>query len=133
MKKLTLIATMSMAALALQACGGDKVSFQTQEDARKQAIENAEYNAKSWRNSNQPNGKILMRGDSTIGPDCAQGDGWATVDVQEKGEFTELKCSTVSGTIGCMTSMDFKQRDGYADQDGGCNMDIPFPLPKIVK
>ena len=128
----TLISAVVLA-LALVGCSGDKVSFQTQEDARTQARSNAEYNAKSWRNKNQPNGKILMRGDSTIGPNCAQGDGWATVDIEEGNTFTELKCSTVSGTIGCMTTMDFKQRDSYADQDGSCNNDIPFPLPKIAK
>lgn len=133
MNKLTLIATISIAALTLQACGGDKVSFETQEDSRRQAIENAEYNAKAWRNKNQPNGKLLMRGDSTIDATCAQGDGWATVDIEEGNVFTELKCSTVSNTIGCMESADFKSRENYASQDGTCNMDIPFPLPKIVK
>lgn len=128
----TLISILTVG-LFLTACGGEKVSFETQEDSRRQAIENAEYNANSWRNKNQPNGKILMRGDSTISATCAQGDGWATVDIEENDMFTELKCSTVSGTIGCMTTIDFKQREQYANQDGSCNKDIPFPLPKIVK
>ena len=120
------------ALIAVTGCS-DEVSFSTQEQSRAQAIENAEYNARLWRDKNAQDLKIMMRGDSTISPSCAQGDGWATVDLTN-GKNTEakveLKCSTVSGTIGCLKKTDFQQRD-Y--QDGNCDKSLPVPLPKIVK
>lgn len=120
-------------ALLLTACGNDTVSFSTQEDSRRQALENAEYNARHWRDKNAENYKILMRGDSTISSRCAQGDGWATIDLKNDDKPNiELKCSTVSGTIGCLTKTDFQGRK-YAKQDGQCNKEIPYPLPKIQK
>ena len=49
----------SMIGLVLMsACSGDKVSFETQEQARKQALENATYNAKAWRDANYADAKI---------------------------------------------------------------------------
>jgi len=45
----------------------------------------------------------------------------------------KLKCSTVSAGLGCMTEDDFKKRANYANQEGRCNADIPFPLPKLAK
>lgn len=36
-------------------CGSEEVSFSTQEDSRRQAIENSEYNARNWRDSNARN------------------------------------------------------------------------------
>jgi len=127
--------------LLLVGCGGEEVSFETQEDSRRQAIENAEYNARGWRDSNAPSFKILMRGDSTISSSCAQGDGWATVDLKKSqkiegedvlSEAIQLKCSTVSGTIGCLKKEDFQERS-YADEDGRCNTSLSSPLPKIAK
>jgi len=117
-------------------CGSEEVSFSTQEDSRRQAIENAEYNARNWRDSNSPELKILMRGDSTISASCAQGDGWATVDLENEkeslGQKIQFKCSTVSGTIGCLKKEGFQERS-YAKQEGRCNTDLPMPLPKITK
>jgi len=122
-----------LAVSLLAACGNDEVSFNTQEQARAQAIENAEYNARNWRDTNAPDAKIIMRGDSTISSSCASGDGWATVDLKlPNGSMSQLKCSTVSGTIGCLPKEDFQSRS-YAKQDGRCNSELPFPLPKIVK
>ena len=121
--------------LLLAACSGEKASFETQEQARQTVMENAEFNARVYRDANTPLLKIKMRGDSTISPACITGDGWATIDlVNDSGTtLSKLKCSTVSGTIGCMTETDFKERADYAKQDGTCNKEIPFPLPKIVK
>jgi hypothetical protein len=121
---------------ALAGCESkDKASFSTQEQSRQSALENATYNANNWRNANAPDNKVVMRGDSSIGPDCVQGDGWATVDLvnEQNKAVTKLKCSTVSGTIGCMTEADFKPRTEYSSRDGHCNTDLPFPLPKIVR
>lgn len=118
-------------------CGREKVSWDTQEAARQQAKDNSEFNAKVLRNAQYPNYTLILRGDSTIGPNCKFGDGWATVDMipadGTAGKKIVLKCSTVSGTIGCMTDEDFKARAQYANQDGTCNKTLPFPLPKIVK
>lgn len=118
-------------AVALVGCGAEKASFETQEQARQQVLENATFNAKAWRDANAPDAKIMMRGDSTISPACITGDGWVTVDLMGAG--VQLKCSSVSGTIGCMKVADFKARPDYSNQDGNCNKDLPFPLPKILK
>jgi hypothetical protein len=120
--------------VGLTACGSDQVSFATQEQARMQVNENAQYNATNWRNENAPKHKILMRGDSTISSKCATGDGWVTVDLKSpthKTDVIPLKCSSVSGTIGCLTLDDFQRRKAYFKQDGQCNHELPFPLPKI--
>lgn len=120
-------------AALLAGCGPEKASFETQEQARQQVLENATYNAKAWRDANAPSAKVMMRGDSTVSPTCITGDGWVTVDLTEIKPAIQLKCSSVSGTIGCMKVDDFKARPDYANQDGNCNRDLPFPLPKILK
>ncbi|RVU83814.1 hypothetical protein EOL70_13380 [Leucothrix sargassi] len=123
-----------MFGLGATACSSDTVSFATQEQARMQVNENAEYNATNWRNENAPKHKILMRGDSTIGEKCARGDGWVTVDLKNpthKADVITLKCSSVSGSIGCLVLEDFQERKEYFKQDGQCNHKLPFPLPKI--
>lgn len=132
------LATLGLVCLAfgsLAACG-DKASFATQEQARQTVLENAEYNARVYRDANAPSLKIKMRGDSTVSASCVTGDGWATIDLLDPTTLQpaqRIKCSTVSGTIGCMLESDFKERSDYARQDGSCNREIPFPLPKIVK
>jgi hypothetical protein len=117
-------------------CTDSKVSFDTAEDARRQARENASITARDFRSgAGLVDLDIVMRGDSTIDVRCPQGDGWASVDLidRNKGETIKLKCSTVSLGIGCLTEADFKKRTNYANQDGSCSNDIPFPLPKLVK
>jgi hypothetical protein len=134
MKLLTTLALTTILAGSLTACG-EKASFATLEDSRKQALINAEYNAKKYRTEHKryaANG-IIMRGDSTINADCPQGDGWASVDLEaNNGKRTPLKCSTVSGTLGCWSKADFMLRS-YANQEGQCDSNLPHPLPKIVK
>lgn len=127
---------MHVCCLLLVACGQEKASFETQEQARSQVLENAEFNAKVYRDAYRPKSRIKMRGDSTISETCITGDGWVTVDLlfPESAAVQEtLKCSSVSGTIGCMSKDDFQARADYAKQDGTCNRSLPFPLPKIVK
>lgn len=114
------------------ACTEKKASWNTQEQARRQAIENATFSAKKWRSQHASDYRLIARGDSTISATCPQGDGWATMDLEKGGRKIVLKCSTVSETIGCMTSSDFKKKV-FAMQDGQCSKEIPFPLPKIVK
>lgn len=120
----------------LTSCGKEKVSFKTLEDARSQARENAEWNATNWRAKGHSDFDIVSRGDSSQTPECPQGDGWASIDLiaPDKTKKILLKCSTVSGNIGCLEANDFKGKP-YAQEDGKCQdiSKVPFPLPKIVK
>ena len=129
------ILTAVIACSLLTACG-DEVSWSTQETQRAIAIENSEFNARNFRQKNKQYAglSIYGRGDSTIGKNCANGDGWASVDlVNENGQVAQkLKCSTASKNIGCMIKTDFATKV-YASQEGSCNSELPVPMPKIVK
>jgi hypothetical protein len=124
---------------ALSACGSKNVSFDTLETARKQAKENAEFNAKAWRSQMPAYAELSLigRGDSSQTPDCPQGDGWATMDLvnpNNPSQKLSLKCSTVSDSVGCRESNDFKSSQ-FANEDGRCQSitKVPHPLPKIAK
>lgn len=138
---LTLIILGLLVAFAVGAavgCTDNEVSFNTAEDARKQAREQAATLAQEYRAvQGLTEFKIDARGDSTIDRTCPQGDGWASVDLKAAtaGDMRviKLKCSTVSAGMGCMTEEDFKKRANYANQEGRCNSEIPFPLPKLSK
>lgn len=43
----------------------------------------------------------------------------------------KLKCSTVSGNLGCYKDEDFKARAVLASQENACNKDIPKTLKKL--
>lgn len=124
------------ASLAIVGCTLQKASFDTVEDSRRLARENSQYVAVDFRRQNTTYAQldIYMRGDSTISSSCPQGDGWASVDLRTKdgATVTKLKCSTVSASIGCLEESDFKTKS-YAQQEGNCSSEIPFPLPKLVK
>lgn len=132
MKKLLIVAT----AIAMLLGCKDELSFDSVESARIQANENAEFNAKAFRQTHTEYAgySISMRGDSTQSSKCGQGDGWSSIDLVNSEKMTRvaLKCSTVSAATGCMTDTDFKSRS-YASQEGQCDQSIPFPLPKIQK
>ncbi len=132
----TLIA--SAVLLALVACSKD-VPFDTLETSRKQAKENAEFNARAWRSQLPAMAELslITRGDSTQAPACPQGDGWATIDVVDPKTAAvrvKLKCSTVSDSVGCRADADFKSSP-FANEDGLCQStdEVPHPLPKIAK
>lgn len=132
---LSLIALATAAALA--GCGKEEVSFSTLESARKQARENADYNARKWRSETKvyTNAILISRGDSTQTSSCPQGDGWVSIDVADPNNGTtlaKLKCSTVSDSVGCRVDADFKGSP-YANEDGSCAPlnRVPHPLPKI--
>lgn len=123
----TLIA---LSAVVLLAACGDKVSFDTLETARAQAKENAEFNARSWRQQAPAYAELglISRGDSTQSATCPQGDGWASLDLVQKetgAVRVKLKCSTVSGAIGCRTDT--------PASEGRCSSEVPHPLLKIAK
>ncbi len=132
LKTITLAA---VAALTLVACSDDKVSFETLETQRAIANDNSRYNAQKWRAENGFESlNILARGDSTQQATCPQGDGWASVDLidaKTKAAQEKLKCSTVSGNLGCYKDADFKARAVLAKQENTCNAEIPKTLKKI--
>lgn len=135
MKKLILV---SVAAMALVACGPKNVSFETLEQARAQARSNGEFNAQKFRaeHPEYTNYSLDVQGDSTQKPECPQGDGWASIRLVSKETFVKVgvKCSTVSSSIGCLLDSDFKTKP-YAPDDGKCQVvdKVPFPLPKLDK
>lgn len=123
-------------AMVLSGCSKD-VSFDTLESARSQGKANAEFNATVFRAANKYDANIIAQTDSTMTPKCPQGDGWASVrlvDNTNPARVVGLKCSTISGSVGCMTDADFKTKV-YAGDDGNCQPveKVPFPLPKIAK
>jgi hypothetical protein len=131
--------TLITLACALSACSPDSVSFDTLETARTQAKANAEWNAQGFRAANPQyaNTAIEVQGDSTQDPKCPQGDGWASgklIDKADPARKLAIKCSTVSGAVGCMAQTDFEKKP-YARDDGQCQdvSKAPFPIPKIAK
>lgn len=134
MKKIILLAAMAVMA----ACSQKDVSFDTLEQARNQARDNATYNAQAYR-QNDPRVRdwsIISNGDSTQMPDCPQGDGWASVKIvaPNNSQTIVLKCSTVSGAVGCLIEADFKGKP-YAGDEGHCQQvsKVPFPIRKIAQ
>lgn len=133
----TLLAFLTITLLA--ACGPEQVSFDTLELARATAKSNAEYNAQVFRSGSPQfaNFALESQGDSTQTPSCPQGDGWASARLVDKANpaiKVALKCSTVSGSVGCLLQSDFATKP-YAADDGQCQptTKVPFPLPKVAK
>ncbi len=138
-RSILLACALAAAASAMVACGDKDVSFDTLETARSTGKSNAEYNAQKFRAeaTQFSNFAIESQVDSTQSPKCPQGDGWASVKLRSKdnpAQAVGLKCSTVSGTVGCMTDADF-QKKSFAADDGQCQPTdkVPFPLPKVAK
>lgn len=141
MKKIAFIlGAISVALLA--ACGAKQPSFDTLEDARSIARDNALFNAASYRTENPrlEGTQIISHGDSTQSADCPQGDGWASVkfmNVVGAGKEKQIekytaKCSTVSPALGCYMDFDFEKKP-FAKQENRCDTSLPFPLKKIAK
>ena len=127
-----------MVAMVMAACSQKDVSFDTLEQARAQARDNATFNAQAYR-QNDPRVRdwsIISNGDSTQMPDCPQGDGWASVKMvaPNNTQVLQLKCSTVSGAVGCLPDNDFKGKP-YAGDEGHCQpvSKVPFPIRKIAQ
>lgn len=132
-----------IAAAMVTACSKkDDVSFNTLEDARAIARDNALFNAAAYRAENPrlDGTQIISHGDSTQSSDCPQGDGWATVkfmSVEGTGKNKQIekytaKCSTVSASLGCYMDFDFDKKP-FAKQENRCDTTLPFPLKKIAK
>ena len=125
-------------ACLLAACGKDEVSFNSLEEAKGTARENAMWNAQRYRQENVlfKGWDIVGRGDSSQDNACPQGDGWATMDFVDpsKTRIVKVKCSTVSANTSCLEDADFKTKP-FASDDGHCQPTnkVPYPLPKIAK
>ncbi|RKZ86316.1 MAG: hypothetical protein DRQ39_05885 [Gammaproteobacteria bacterium] len=121
-------------AILTAGCGDDGVSMATAEEQRAIARDNSMLVAKKFISENPMYNafKVIPNGDSTISRKCPQGDGWASLKlIDTKNRTVKIKCSTYSIGIGCMTADDFSKKQ-YAQQDGSCNSDITYPLPKIA-
>ena len=137
--KITLAFVATVIAIAIAGCSKNEVSFDTLETARATAKSNAEYNALGFRSASPQfsNYALEVQGDSSQTPTCPQGDGWASAKLVDKANpatKVALKCSTVSGSVGCMLQIDFATKP-YAADDGQCQAvtKVPFPIPKIAK
>ncbi len=124
--------------ILMAGCADREASFETVELARKQAKDNSSYVAQVWRSENDQYSQwnLIARGDSTISPACPQGDGWASMELQNPKRLTEklgLKCSTYSAGLGCVKSEEFKSKKQYSSQENRCNKDVPHPLPKMIQ
>ena len=131
MKKLVLAAVL---VTALVGCGSEEVSMATAEEQRAIARDNSMLVAGKFISENpQYNAfKVIPNGDSTISRKCPAGDGWASLKlIDDKNRIVKIKCSTYSIGIGCMTAVEFKTKK-YAQQDGRCNGELSYPLPKIA-
>jgi len=137
--KFNRIFLVALAVVAFSACSKNEASFDTTELNRATAKANAEYNAKKFRSeiTQYAGWSLETQGDSTQSSSCPQGDGWASAKLVSKENpavKAGLKCSTVSGTVGCLTDTDFAKKT-YASDDGQCQpvTKVPFPIPKIEK
>lgn len=126
------------AVLALSACGKNEVSFDSLEEAKGTARENAMFNAQRFRQDSAlfKGYDVVGKGDSSQTNQCPQGDGWATLELvnPEKTKVFKVKCSTVSGNTGCLLDSEFKEKP-FASDDGHCQPvnKVPYPVKKIAK
>lgn len=123
------------AVLVSVGCGNEIASHDATETARSVASDNAIFSAQKYRASAHADWSIVPRGDSTQSRECPQGDGWASVDLMspDKAKTIKLKCSTYSAGIGCLTADDFNARAQLSAQEGNCNAEVPYPLPKVAR
>lgn len=132
MKKTILIAALP---LFITACG-DKVSMGSTEEQRTMARNNSKLIAMKFvaENPKYSGFSVVPNGDSTITRDCPQGDGWASLSLinQTTGDTVPIKCSTYSIGIGCLVESKFNNKTNYKQQEGTCNNDLDYPIPKVA-
>ena len=96
--------------------------------------QNAEKNAVTFKNNRYPKtARVLIDSDSTIGPNCRFGDGWASGKLEQPdGSSIAIKCQTNGsgkGFSGCLIKDEFVTKD-YASEEGHCS-DTITDLPKF--
>ena len=139
MKKTLLVA--AMLSIGLVACGESKVATADRlEEARQVAKANSEFNAALYKAANPrftSDFSIVGRSDDSQNAKCPQGDGWAELSIMKvEGKTvdkTTLMCSTYSTSVGCYRKEDFDKNANLAKQNGGCNSEVPYPLPVLKK
>lgn len=123
-------------AISATACNKKDTSFDDLEAAKNQVRENALFSAQRFRveNPKLDGWSLVSNGDSSQTPQCPQGDGWATLTAisPDRKQEVKIKCSTVSGATGCLYDSEFKGKP-FAGEDGRCNPNVPYPIPKIAK
>jgi len=105
------------------------------EQQRVIAQENSKVNARLFQQAHKQFYKsyISTDVDFSINSKCANGDGWANVELIDEMDgkvVAELMCSTISKSLGCELKTEFNARD-YAIQEGTCNLGIPVPMPTL--
>ena len=145
MKHIPILLAIAFSSLtALVACSKkEPVTGQELEVMRATAKTNALWNAEQYRAGNPrlEGMQLIAHTDSTISPDCPQGDGWATINAVFKNpdtggiEKVELLCSTYSESMGCYRRADLQQNKKLASTDGTCADPrvTGYPLTKIAK
>ena len=138
--KTSLLLTALVAALALSGCEDKKVTADRLEEARQTAKSNSEFNAQLYRAANPrftSEFSIVGRSDDAQSAACPQGDGWAELSIMRvDGKVVDkvvLMCSTFSASVGCYRKEDFDKNANLAKQNGGCNTEVPYPLPVLKK
>lgn len=126
--------------LVLAACGDEKAPPDRLEEARQTAKANSEFNAALYKAANPrftSDYAIVGRSDDSQNAKCPQGDGWAELSIMRvEGKAVDkvvLMCSTYSTSVGCYRKEDFDKNTNLASQNGGCNRDVPYPLPVLKK
>jgi long-subunit fatty acid transport protein len=141
-RSLTIVLAAALAAIFLPACGKkeEPVTSSRLEEMRQTAKANAEYNAALYKAQNPrftSDFSIISRSDDAQSSACPQGDGWAELSIMKvEGKTvdkTVLMCSTFSASVGCYRKDDFDKAPNLAKQNGGCNSEVPYPLPRIAK
>jgi hypothetical protein len=126
MKTLMLAMALGLLALTLNACGEDPVDNAIVDTNQVISKENATLNCNDFMREayGAEFERCSFMSDSTIGPACRYGDGWASGKGSLKdGSKLELKCQTNGsgkGSYGCLTTSDFANKD-YAKADGKCD------------
>ena len=140
--KFTTTILAALAVAALTACGdkNKEVPFDRLEEARQTAKGNAEFNASLYKAQNPrftADFSIVSRSDDAQSANCPQGDGWAELSIMKvegkQVDKTVLMCSTFSQSVGCYRKEEFEKNQNLAKQNGSCNTQAPFPIPKIAK
>lgn len=138
--KVVFTALAAFAVMFLAACQSKEVPFDRLEEARQTAKANAEFNAALYKAQNPrftSEFTIVSRSDDMQSPTCPQGDGWAELSIMKvEGKTvdkTVLMCSTFSQSVGCYRKEDFDKNTNLAKQNGTCNTQAPFPVPRIGK
>lgn len=134
MKKILLALAVTLSLAACQETVSQDIVDQNMTTTRL----NAQKNADSWKAAVWPEGtvhaqhngtpiRVLMQSDSSVGPQCRYGDGWASGVLQySNGKTDKIKCQTNGsgkGINGCMYEAEFVTKS-YKDEDGRCNSTI---------